>query len=111
INRTQRIDSSVVLSQLSTLWKIIIDKSLLLRSAAKNGRSEGSARQSAIHHQLDRVDVRRIVRSKKKHSLGQFFRLAPTSKWNRGREEVGKFCGFLLSGTGARPALPDGSFR
>ena len=48
-----------------------------LRSAAKNGGSEGSARQSAIHHQLARVDVRRIVRGKKKHSLGQIFRLSP----------------------------------
>ena len=61
------------------------------RSAAKNGGSEGSARESAIHYQLDRVDVRRIVRGKKKHSLGQIFRLAPTGKWNRGREEVGDF--------------------
>jgi hypothetical protein len=41
-----------------------------LRSGAKNGGSEGSARQSAIHYQLDRVDVRRIVRGKKKHGLG-----------------------------------------
>src|SRR6202044_2157559 len=62
-----------------------------LRSAAKNGGSEGSPRQSAIHHQLDHVDVRRIVRCKKKHSLGHIFRLAPTGKWNRGREEVGNF--------------------
>src|ERR1700734_1239519 len=80
-----------------------------LRSAAKNGGSEGSARQSTIHHQLDRVDVRRIVRGKKKHSLGQIFRLAPTGKWNRGREEVGNFCGFLCRCIGAPPALPDGS--
>ena len=72
-----------------------------LRSTAKNGGSEGSARQSAIHHQLDRVDVRRIVRGKKKHSLGHIFRLAPTGKWNRGREEVGNFCGFLCRGIGA----------
>jgi hypothetical protein len=44
----------------------------------KNGGAEGGAGQSAIHHQFDRVDVRRIVRGKKKHSLGQIFRLAPT---------------------------------
>src|ERR1700761_1240794 len=81
------------------------------RSGAKNGGSEGSARQSTIHHQLDRVDVGRIVRGKKKHSLGQIFRLAPTSKRNRGREEVGNFCGFLCRGTGACAALPDGSLR
>jgi hypothetical protein len=67
---------------------------------------------SAIHlpHQLDRVDVRRIVRGKKKHSLGQIFRLAPTGKWNRGREEVGNFCGFLCRGIGARPRFQMGVF-
>ena len=43
------------------------------------------------------------------HSLGQIFRLAPSGKWNRGREEVGNFCGFLCRGIGAHPALPDGS--
>src|SRR5579863_4560971 len=80
-------------------------------SGAKYGSSERSARESAIHNQFDRVDVRRIVRGKEKHSLGQIFCLAPTAKRNRGREEVGKFCGFLLSRTGARPALPDGSLR
>src|SRR5580692_1032623 len=80
-----------------------------LRSAAKKGGTEGSARQSAVNHQLDRIDIRRIVRGKEKHRLGQIFRFAPTAKWNRGGEEVGKFCGFLLSSIGARPALPDGS--
>src|SRR5271170_5789897 len=83
----------------------------LVRLAAKNGSSEGSARQSSVNHQLDRIDVRRIVRGKEEHRLGQIFRLAPTAKWNRGGEEVGKFCGFLLTGIGARPALPYGSLR
>src|SRR3984957_12476808 len=97
-----------------TLYPIVrrfLLRNYSLRSAAKNGGSEGSARQSAIHRQLDRVDVRRIVRGKKKHSLGQIFRLAPTCKRNRGREEVGNFCGFLCRGIGGRPALPDGSLR
>src|SRR5271169_4514370 len=81
------------------------------RLAAKNGGPEGSTRHSAVNHELDRVDVRRIVGGKKKHRLGEIFWLAPTAKWDRGRHEVGKFCGFLLSGIGARPALPDGSLR
>src|SRR5258708_35514855 len=82
-----------------------------VRSAAEDGGSEGGTGQSAIHHQLDRVDVRRIVGGKKKYSLGQIFRLSPTAKRNSGREEVGNFCGFLRCGSGARPALPDGSLR
>src|SRR3984893_14331603 len=42
-----------------------------LRSAAKKGGSEGSARQSAVNHQLDRIDIRRIVRGKEKHPLAR----------------------------------------
>ncbi len=53
-----------------------------LRSAAKNGSSEGSTRGSAIHHQLDRVDVRGIAGGKEEHILGQIFWLAPTAKRN-----------------------------
>src|SRR5581483_9116006 len=82
-----------------------------LELATKNGSSERGARHSAVNHELDRVDVRRIVGSKKKHSFGQILWLAPTAKWNRGREEVGKLCGLLLSGIGARPALPNRSLR
>src|ERR1700733_10039643 len=48
-------------------------------SAAKNSSAKGGARQSAIHHQLDRVDVRRIVRGKKENSLREFFRFTPAA--------------------------------
>ena len=56
------------------------------------------------HHRLDRVDVRQIVRGKKS-TANTSYRLAPTGKWSRGREEVGNFCGFLCRGIGARPVL------
>jgi peptide/nickel transport system substrate-binding protein len=58
------------------------------RLAAKNGGSEGSARQSAIHHQLDRVDVRRVVQGKKKHSLGQVTYL----HWSLGQSKYYRAC-------------------
>src|SRR5580698_1693335 len=48
----------------------------LVRSASKNGSSERSAGHSAVVHQRDRIDVRRIVRGKEEHRLGQIFWLA-----------------------------------
>jgi hypothetical protein len=47
--------------------------------AAQERSAEWSSGQSSIHHQLDRIDVRRIVRSQEKHSLCEFFRLAPAA--------------------------------
>jgi hypothetical protein len=76
----------------------------------KNGSSKRGARGSAIHHQLDRVDVRGIVRREEQHGFGNFFGLAPTALRNRRREELlqlgGIFCGSISAG----PALPNGVF-
>src|SRR5215471_19401321 len=55
-------------------------------SATKNGSSERGARCSAIHHQLDRVDVRGILRGKEEHGFGEFFRLTPTAQRVSARE-------------------------
>jgi hypothetical protein len=55
---------------------------------SNNGSSKRGARGSAIHHQLDRVDIGRIVRREEEHGFGNFFRLAPTALRNRGRSEV-----------------------
>ena len=45
-------------------------------SDAKNGGSERGTGDSAIHHQLDGVDVGGIVRRKKEHGFGDVFRVA-----------------------------------
>ena len=45
----------------------------------KNGSSKRGTCESAIHHQLDRVDVRRIVGREEEHGFGNFFRLAHTA--------------------------------
>src|ERR1700761_1533350 len=80
-----------------------------LRLAAQNGGPERRTRHSSINHQLDRVDVRRVVRGKEKHSFGQFFRFAPTAQSNRGGDEVSELSRLLGGIVGARPTLPDGS--
>src|ERR1700761_2759007 len=79
------------------------------RLAAQNGGSERRTRHSSIHHQLDRIDVRRVVGGKEKYSFGQFFRFAPTAESNRGGEEVSELGGLFGVIVGAGPALPDGS--
>src|ERR1700744_1842448 len=76
--------------------------------AAHNGGPERRTRPSSINHQLDRVDVRRVVRGKEKHSFGQFFRFAPTAQSNRGGDEVSELSRLLGGIVGPGPALPDG---
>ena len=49
------------------------------KSVLKNGSSKRGTCESAIHHQLDRVDVRRIVGREEEHGFGNFFRLAHTA--------------------------------
>src|SRR6516162_1405878 len=76
----------------------------------KNGSSKRRTRGSAIHHQLDRVDVRGIVRREEEHGFGNFFRLAPTALRNHRREKPCQLSGIFCGSRGARPALPNGSF-
>ena len=77
----------------------------------KNGSSKRGTRESAIHHQLDRVDIRGIVRREEEHGFGNFFRLAPTTLRNRRREELRQLSGiFLRKQRRAGPALSNGSF-
>jgi hypothetical protein len=66
-------------------------------------------RHSSINHQLDRIDVRRVVGGKEKHSFGQFFRFAPAAQSNRGGDEVSELSRLLGGIVGAEPTLPDGS--
>src|SRR6202167_3139834 len=80
------------------------------KSVLKNGSSKRCACESAIHHQLDRVDIRGLVRREEKHGLGNFFRLAPTALRNRRREELRQLSGIFCGSRGAGPALPNGSF-
>jgi len=75
----------------------------------KNGSSKRGARGPAIHHQLDRVDVRGIVRREEEHGFGNFFRLAPTALRNRRREELRQLSGIFCGSRGPGPALPNGS--
>src|SRR5258707_12775600 len=72
------------------------------KSVLKNGSSQRGTCETAIHYQLDRVDVRGIVRRKKENGFGNFFRLAPTALRNRGREELR--CGIGSCGV-PRPSL------
>jgi hypothetical protein len=76
----------------------------------KNGSSKRGTRESAVHHPLDRVDVRGVVRREEKHGLGNLVRLAPTTLRNRGREELLQLSGIFCGSRGAWPALPNGSF-
>src|SRR5579863_7054533 len=76
----------------------------------KNRSSKRGTRGSSIHHQLDRVDVRGIVRREEEHGFGNFFRLAPTALRNRRREELRQLSGIFRGSIGAGPALPNGSF-
>jgi hypothetical protein len=80
------------------------------RFALKNGSSKWGTRESAIHHQLDRVDVRGVVRREEEHGFGNLFRLAPTALRNRGREELLQLSGIFCGSRCAGPALPNGSF-
>src|ERR1700733_563164 len=77
-------------------------KSVLKNRSAKRGTCE-----SAIHHQLDRVDVRRIVRREEEHSIGDFFRLTPTALRNRRRKELRQLGGIFRGSRGAGAALPN----
>ena len=47
------------------------------KSVLKYGSSKRGTRGSAIHHQLDRIDVRGIVRREEEHGFGNFFRPRP----------------------------------
>src|ERR1700756_4094958 len=76
----------------------------------KNGSSKRGTRGSAIHHQLDRVDVRGIVRREEEHGFGNFFRLAPTALRNHRREELRQLSGIFCGSRGPGSALPNGSF-
>src|ERR1700733_7819396 len=76
----------------------------------KNGSSKRGTRESAIHYQLDRVDVGGIVRRKEEHGFGNFFRLAPAALRNRRRKELRQLSGIFCGSRGAGPALPNGSF-
>ena len=81
-----------------------------VRSTAKNRSSKRGARRSSIDHQLDRIDVRRILRSQEKHSLREFFRFAPSAQTNRRGVQIsplGKL--FSLHG-GARPPASRSEF-
>src|ERR1700683_1229051 len=109
---------SLPVCPLSTSLRVSLRMSLCqLRLAAlrpryvlKNGSSKRGTRESAIHHQLDRVDVRGIVRCEEEHGFGDFFRLAPTALRNRRRKELRQLGGILCGSGGAGPALPNGSF-
>ena len=65
------------------------------RYVLKNGSSKRGTRESAIHYQLDRVDVGGIVRRKEEHGFGNFFRLAPAALRNRRREELRQLSGIV----------------
>ena len=64
-------------------------------SAAKKRSSRRGASGSAIDHQLDRIDVRRVVGGKEKHRFGKFFRLSPAAQRNSGRDEISELGGLL----------------
>ena len=80
-------------------------------SAAKNRGSERRTRHSSIHHQFDRIDVRRIVGGKEKHSFGQFFRFAPAAQRNRRGDEASQLSrllgGVVLARAVRDPQLSD----
>src|SRR5271156_4968679 len=79
-----------------------------VRSAAKKRSSPRGASGSAIDHQLDRIDVRRVVGGKEKHRFGKFFRLPPAAQWNSRRDEISELGGLFFSDAGAGSTLPDG---
>ena len=83
----------------------------LLWSEVKKRSSPRGTCGSAIDHQLDRIDVRRVVGGKEKHRFGKFFRLPPAAQWNGRRDETSNLDGLFISDAGAGPAFPDGSLR
>ena len=79
-------------------------------SAAKNGSPEGSTRHSPVNHQLDRIDVGRIVGGEEKHGFGQLFRFAPMAQRNSGGDEISKLCRLLCRSLARAPRFQMGVF-
>src|ERR1700722_10472469 len=64
--------------------KALVYISVSRELAAKNRGSKRSTRRAAVDDELDRVDIRRIVRGEEEHSFSELFRLTPTAQRNRG---------------------------